>query len=159
MSANTPETNVSIEQVVYIGRRLTSDGRIGHWYRDLVDGELSETARGSYKPYRAGIPVGGIIELRRPSDTPDRLYTSGPHGPRLAGAWEDVDAVTEWRLQDRSDAQVVAVSKRAKKDLDGLPDEFEAAVDTLARHFARLNHSQRAALLPLVQSRILGGAR
>lgn len=159
MSANTRDNDVTIEQVVYIGRRLTSDGRIGHWYQDLVDGKLSETARGSYKPYRAGIPVGGIVELRRPSDALDRLYTSGPHGPRLVGAWENVDAVTEWRLQDRVDAQVVAVSKRAKKDLDGLPDEFEAAVNTLARHFARLNHSQRAALLPLVQSRILGGAR
>lgn len=159
MATKTPDSKVTIETIVYIGRRLTSDGRIGHWYQDLVDGELSETARGSYKPYRAGIPVGGIVEIRRPIDAPDQLYTSGPHGPRLVGAWEDIDAVTEWRLQDRSDAQVVAVSKRAKKELDGLPDEFEAAVDTLARHFARLNHSQRAALLPLVQSRILGGVR
>lgn len=154
MAAKNPDSDVTVEKVVYIGRRLTGDNRIGYWYLPLVDGELTDKAMGSYKPYRAGLPVGGIVEIRRPSDAPDQLYTSGPRGPRLVAAWEDADLVAEWRLQDLADAQVLALSKRAKKDLDGLPDEFEDAITTLAR-----NHSQRAALLPVVQSRILGGAR
>lgn len=159
MAKQTADSDVTIEKVVYIGRRLTADGRIGYWYQSLVDDELSGRTHGAYKPYRAALPVGGIIEIRRPSDAPEQIYTSGPRGPRLVGAWEDTAAIEEWRLQDRAEAQVLALSKRAKKDLDGVPDEFEAAVATLARHFARLNHSQRAALLPLVQSRILGGSR
>ncbi|MFH8253273.1 hypothetical protein ACH3VR_23100 [Microbacterium sp. B2969] len=159
MATETPDNDVTIEKVVYIGRRLTGDNRIAYWYQSLVDDELTEKVIGSYKPYRAGLPVGGIVEIRRPNGAPDRLYTSGPRGPRLVAAWEDASRVAEWRMQDLADAQVVALSKRAKKDLDGLPDEFEDAVNTLARHFARLNHSQRAALLPVVQSRILGGAR
>ena len=159
MSTKIPDSDVTIEKVVYVGRRLTKDQRIAYWYQPLVDGELSEKAIGSYKPYRAGLPVGGIVEIRRPRDAPDRLYTSGALGPRLVGSFDILDLVAEWRLQDLADSHVIALSKRAKKDLDGLPDEFEAAVTTLARHFSRLNHSQRAALLPVVQSRILGGAR
>lgn len=159
MAAKNPDSDVTVEKVVYIGRRLTGDNRIGYWYLPLVDGELTDKATGSYKPYRAGLPVGGIVDISRQSDAPDRLYTSGPREPRLVAAWEDADLVAEWRLQDLADAQVLALSKRAKKDLDGMPDEFEDAINTLARHFARLNHSQRAALLPVVQSRILGGAR
>lgn len=159
MAAKNADSDVTVEKVVYIGRRLTGDNRIGYWYLPLVDGELTDKATGSYKPYRSGLPVGGIVEISRPSDAPDRLYTSGPRGPRLVAAWEDADMVAEWRMQDLADSQVLALSKRAKKDLDGLPDEFKDAVDTLARHFARLNHSQRAALLPLVESQILGRPR
>ena len=159
MAAKNTDSDVTVEKVVYIGRRLTGDNRIGYWYLPLIDGELTDKAAGSYKPYRAGLPVGGIVEIRRPSDAPDQLYTSGPRGPRLVAAWEDADQVAEWRMLDLADSQVLALSKRAKKNLEGLPDEFEDAINTLARHFARLNHSQRAALLPVVQSRILGGAR
>ena len=46
---------------------------------------------------------------------------------------------------------------RVRKGLRDLPDEFDDALRVLTRHFVRLNHSQRAALLPLIQARILGG--
>ena len=42
-----------------------------------------------------------------------------------------------------------------KRDLDGLPDDFESAIDILGKHFSRLNNSQRAALMTLVTARIL----
>ena len=61
MAAKNPDSDVTVEKVVYIGRRLTGDNRIGYWHLPLVDDELTDKATGSYKPYRAGLPVGGIV--------------------------------------------------------------------------------------------------
>ena len=83
---------------------------------------------------------------------------NGPHAPRVIDSWPHSSDIEKWRLDDRADAQAAHTARRAKKELQDIPDTFEQALDTLAAHFARLNTNQRAALLPLVQARILSTA-
>ena len=54
------------EEVVYVGRKAAGNGKLAHWYRTLVDGELSDKEIGSYKPYTAA-PVGAIRVERPPA--------------------------------------------------------------------------------------------
>jgi hypothetical protein len=142
------------EEVVYIGRKPAGNGKLAHWYRTLVDGEISDKEIGSYKPYTAA-PVGAIITIIRPADEPTMLYTSGQYAPRITGAYADTAATDEWRVTDQAEAQRDANERRVKRDLDGLPAEFTAALDTLGAHFSRLNSPQRAALLTLVTAKLL----
>lgn len=148
-------------QLVYIGRRIAANGKLAYWHLPLVDGEIpGADAVGGYKPYVPGASIGAIVEITRPEDAPGEYYAKGPNGPRTVGAWTDnPDKLNEWRMQDRADTQQIAAAARAKKDLAGIPDDFTAALEVIASHFARLSHTQRAALLPVVQSRILGGRR
>ena len=62
------------EEVVYVGRKAAGNGKLAHWYRALVDGELSDKEIGSYKPYTAA-PVGAIVTINRP----------GPIRPKRSG--------------------------------------------------------------------------
>ena len=142
------------EDVVYVGRRQAGNGKLAHWYRTLVDGEISDKELGSYKPYTSA-PVGAIITITRPINEPNSLYTRGLHAPRIAGAYADRAATDEWRVTDQAEAQRDANERRVKRDLDGLPAEFTAALDTLGAHFSRLNSPQRAALLSLVTAKLL----
>jgi hypothetical protein len=142
------------EDVVYVGRRQAGNGKLAHWYRTLVDGEISDKELGSYKPYTSA-PVGAIITITRPIDEPNSLYTRGLHSPRITGAYADRAATDEWRVTDQAEAQRDANERRVKRDLDGLPAEFTAALDTLGAHFSRLNSPQRAALLSLVTAKLL----
>ena len=142
------------EDVVYVGRRQAGNGKLAHWYRTLVDGEISDKELGSYKPYTSA-PVGAIITITRPIDEPNSLYTRELHAPRITGAYADRAATDEWRVTDQAEAQRDANERRVKRDLDGLPAEFTAALDTLGAHFSRLNSPQRAALLSLVTAKLL----
>lgn len=142
------------ENVVYIGRKQSGNGKLAHWYRPLVDGTLADEEVGSYKPY-VSAPIGSVITITRPADDPHSLFISGAHKPQLADAWHNEAEISEWRTRDRAEYQRDANERRVKRDLDGLPDEFEGAIATLAKHFARLNTSQRAALLTLVTARLL----
>lgn len=142
------------EDVVYVGRKSAANGKLAHWYRTLVDGVLTDKELGSYKPYTAA-PVGAIITITRPADEPNSLYTRGQYAPRIAGAYADRAATDEWRVTDQAEAQRDANERRVKRDLDGLPAEFTAALDTLGAHFSRLNSPQRAALLSLVSAKLL----
>jgi len=111
------------EEVVYVGRKAAGNGKLAHWYRALVDGELSDKEIGSYKPYTAA-PVGAIVTINRPADEPTMLYTSGQYAPRITGAYADAAATDEWRVTDQAEAQRDANERRVKRDLDGLPAEF-----------------------------------
>ncbi|MFF8188856.1 hypothetical protein ACF044_16505 [Microbacterium sp. NPDC016588] len=142
------------EEVVYIGRKQAGNGKLAHWYRPLVNGVLEEREIGSYKPYLS-VPVGAIVTITRPADEPESLFVRGAHGPRLTGSWQDTAEISEWRTRDRAEYQRDANERRVKRDLDGLPDDFESAIDILGKHFSRLNNSQRAALMTLVTARIL----
>lgn len=143
-------------RVVYIGRRLLTGQKIAYWYHELDGTDTLGAAKGALQPYQAGLTIGAILEIRHPEDDPTKILIAGPSAPRVVGAWHDPDAVSTWRTQDRADAQIAMNAQRAQKDLQGIPDSFEQALETLGAHFARLNHTQRAALIPLVQSRILG---
>lgn len=143
-------------RVVYIGRRLLAGQKIAYWYHELDDSDTLGAAKGALKPYQAGLSIGAVLQIRQPEDDPTKILIAGPSAPRVVGAWHDPDAVANWRIQDRADAQIAANAHRAQKDLQGIPDSFEEALDTLSTHFAKLNHTQRAALIPLVQARILG---
>ena len=94
---------------------------------------------------------------RRISSTRRARSSSGFAAPAISGAWHDEAAINEWRITDRAEHQRDANEARARKELAGIPDEFSTALDTLAAHFSRLNHSQRAALLSLVQTKLLRG--
>ncbi|KDA04623.1 hypothetical protein DC31_05895 [Microbacterium sp. CH12i] len=118
--------NTTTARVIYIRRRLLAGHKIAYWY-----------------------------QIRHPEDDPTKILIAGPSAPRVVGAWQDSEALTNWRIQDRADAQIAANAQRAQNDLQGIPDSFEEAPETLSAHFSRLNHSQRAALIPLVQARIL----
>ncbi len=151
----TTEQQPSTEQVVYTGRRrIDSTRKLVHWYRPLVDGALDEREFGAPKAY-AGAPIGAIVEITRPADEPNMLYTSGQHEPRLVGAFSDQTLIEQWRVRDRAEAQRDANERRIRRDLDGIPEEFSAALDVLARHFAKLNTPQRAALMSLVTAKLL----
>lgn len=141
------------EQVVYIGRRQANGGKIAHWYLTLVDGHLADTEVGSYKPY-VSAPIGAIITITRPAAEPNSVYTRGTYAPQLTGSWTDEEAINEWRTRDRAEYQLDANERRVKRDLAGLPDEFEQALEVLGKHFSRLNTSQRAALMTLVTARL-----
>lgn len=149
---STPAETTS-EQVVYIGRNQARDGKIAHWYRKIVDGQLTDSEVGSYKPY-VSAPIGAIVTLTQPADEPDSVYTRGAHAPQLTGSWSDEEAINEWRTRDRAEYQRDANERRVKRDLAGLPDEFEQALEVLGKHFSRLNSSQRAALLTVVTARL-----
>ena len=71
------------------------------------------------------------------------------------GAFSDQTLIEQWRVRDRAEAQRDANERRIRRDLDGIPDEFSAALDVLARHFAKLNTPQRAALMNLVTAKLL----
>lgn len=140
------------ERLVYVGRRLSS-GKLAHWYMPLDD---PTRLVGSTKPYGSH-SIGTVVEITRPANEPGKVYVSGDHAPRAVDAWENETEIAEWRVQDRADYQVHTSNARIRKGLRDMPDEFDEALRTLTRHFAKLNHSQRAALLPLVEARILGG--
>ena len=142
------------EEVVYVGRKAASNGKLAHWYRTLDDGELTSKELGSYKPYTSA-PVGAIITITRPAGEPTVLYTGGQYTPRITGRYADTAATDEWRVADQAEAQRDANERRIKRDLDGLPEEFTTALDTVGAHFSRLNAPQRAALLTLVTAKLL----
>lgn len=143
----TTEPQPPTEQVVYIGRRRAdSTGKLAHWYRPLVDGDLQDREFGAPKAY-AGAPIGAVIEVTRPVDEPNMLYTSGQYEPRLVGAFSDQTLIEQWRVRDRAEAQRDANERRIRRDLDGLP--------VLSRHFVKLNTPQRAALMSLVTAKLL----
>lgn len=143
------------ERVVYVGRRQDSSGRIAHWYMPVDE---DRRLAGNSKPY-GSFEIGTVIEITRPADDPGRLYISGEHAPRAVDTWTDESAIAQWRVLDRAEYQVTAQAARIRKGLRDMPDEFDEALRVLTRHFAKLNHTQRAALLPLVEARILGGPR
>ena len=155
MDDSNPAT--STEQLVYIGRARAASGRLAHWYRPIVGNTLDSGRQvGTLKRY-ASSPIGAIVTVHRPAGTPDLIYTAGQYAPAISGAWHDEAAINEWRITDRAEHQRDANEARARKELAGIPDEFSTALDTLAAHFSRLNHSQRAALLSLVQTKLLRG--
>lgn len=149
------ETNPT-ERLIYIGRRATSNGKLAYWYTREEDPRGPAT--GSYKAYGA-FEIGAIVEITRPADAPEQLYVSGQHQPRAVDVWTEESDIADWRLLDRADYQAHQTEARVRKQLKGVPDEFEEAVNVLARHFAKLNTTQRAALLSVVQARILGRLR
>lgn len=155
MDDTNPAT--STEQLVYIGRARAASGKLAHWYRPIV-GNILDSGRqvGTLKRY-ASSPIGAIVTVHRPAGQPDHIYTAGQYAPEISGAWHDEAAINEWRTTDRAEYQRDANESRARKELAGVPDEFITALDTLAAHFSRLNHSQRAALLFLVQTKLLRG--
>lgn len=142
------------ERLVYVGRRTTTAGKIAHWYRPIDGDDRREV--GSLKPY-GSFSIGTVVEITRPADDPTKTYIAGVHRPRAVDTWTDEEEIAQWRVLDRAEYQVNAAAARIRKGLRDMPDEFEEALRVLTRHFAKLNHSQRAALLPLVQARILGG--
>lgn len=142
------------ERVVYVGRRVGSTGKIAHWYMPVSrEGSLY----GSLKRYSEDQGIGAVLEISRPPDQPTSTYVTGEHAPRVVDVWLDEADLAEWRVLDRAEYQQSVAAARVRKGLRDMPDEFEDALRVLTRHFARLNHSQRAALLPLVQARVLGG--
>lgn len=147
------EISSSTERVVYVGRRLAESGKIAYWYQPVTTGDRLV---GSTKPY-ARHEIGAVLEITRPVDGPTQVYIAGEHAPRVVDTWEDQDDIARWRVLDRAEYQTSLTNARIRRGLRDLPDEFDDALRVLTRHFARLNHSQRAALLPLVQARILGG--
>lgn len=151
------DTAPNTEQLVYIGRARAASGKLAHWYRPVAGDALDpERQVGTLKRYALS-PIGAIVTVHRPAGQPERIYTAGQYAPEISGAWHDEAAINEWRTIDRAEYQRDANETRARKQLAGLPDEFSAALDTLATHFSRLNHSQRAALLSLVQAKLLRG--
>ena len=145
-------------RVVYIGRRLLAGHKIAYWYRELgADGSLG-AAKGATEPYQAGLSIGAVLEVQQPASDPMKILVAGPRAPRVVAAWSQPADVERWRLEDRADAQAAAVARRAQTDLRDISDTFEEALDVLSEHFALLTFPQRAALLPLVQARILGSA-
>lgn len=148
---------ISTEQLVYIGRARAASGKLAHWYQPILGDALDPDRQvGTLKRY-ASSPIGAIVTVHRPAGQPELIYTAGQHAPEIAGAWHDEAAINEWRTRDRAEHQRDANEARARKQLTGIPDEFTAALEILATHFSRLNHSQRAALLPLVQTKLLRG--
>lgn len=141
------------ERLVYVGRRAASSGKLAYWYMPLDD---RTRLVGGAKPYGSH-DIGTVIEVTRPVGEPTQVYVSGEHGPRVIEAWQDEADIAEWRVLDRAEYQVHTSAARVRKGLRDMPDEFDEALRVLARHFAKLNRSQRAALLPLVEARILGG--
>lgn len=142
------------ERVVYVGRRVGSAGKLAHWYMPVSrEGSLY----GSLKRYSGDQAIGAVLEISRPADQPTSTYVAGEHAPRVVDVWSDEAEIAEWRVLDRAEYQQSVVVARVRRGLRDVPDEFDDALRVLTRHFAKLNHSQRAALLPLVQARILGG--
>lgn len=150
---------ISASRVVYIGRRLLTGQKIAYWYRELDDGNALGAAKGAFQPYQAGIPIGAILEIRQPGNDPTKILMNGPNAPRVVDSWPHHTDIETWRLDDRADAQAARTAQRAQTALQGIPDTFEQALDTLAAHFARLTATQKAALLPFVQARILSHTR
>lgn len=150
--------STSTSRVVYIGRRLLTGQKIAYWYRELDDPNTLGAARGAFQPYQADLPIGAVLEIRQPAGDDSKILVNGPNAPRVIGSWPRPADIEVWRLEDRADAQIAHTARRAQQDLQDIPDTFEQALNTLAAHFARLTTSQRAAMLPLVQARILSTA-
>lgn len=147
--------SASASRVVYIGRRLLTGQKIAYWYRELDDTNALGAAKGAFQPYQAGLPIGAILEIHQPGDDPTKILIDGPNAPRVIDSWPHLTDIETWRLDDRADAQAAHTAQRAQNALQGIPDTFEQALDTLAAHFARLTTPQKAAMLPFVQARIL----
>ncbi|EYT57208.1 hypothetical protein [Microbacterium sp. UCD-TDU] len=147
--------SISASRVVYIGRRLLTGQKIAYWYRELDANDTLGAAKGAFQPYQAGLPVGAILQIRQPAGDPTKILMNGPNAPRVVGSWPNPTDIEAWRLDDLADAQAARTAQRAQNALQGIPDTFEQALDTLAAHFARLTATQKAALLPLAQARIL----
>lgn len=147
--------SISASRVVYIGRRLLTGQKIAYWYRELDANDTLGAAKGAFQPYQAGLPIGAVLEIRQPTDDPTKILMNGPNAPRVIDSWPHHADIETWRLDDLADAQAAHTAQRAQNTLQGIPDTFEQALDTLAAHFARLTATQKAALLPLVQTRIL----
>lgn len=147
--------SISASRVVYIGRRLLTGQQIAYWYRELDADDALGAAKGAFQPYQAGLPIGAILQIRQPADDTTKILVKGPNAPRVVGSWPHPTDIETWRLDDLADAQAAHTAQHAKNALQDIPDTFEQALDTLAAHFARLTATQKAALLPLVQARIL----
>ena len=148
--------NTVTTRMVYIGRRLVAGQQLTYWHQEIApDGTLG-AAKGSMQPFQARTPVGAVLEVQQPEGEPSKVYYTGLMAPRVVDAWKNAADVESWRARDRADAQAAATARRARAELEGLPDAFEEAVEALRRHFSALPAMQRAALLPLVQARILG---
>lgn len=146
-------TNTS--RAVFIGRRLHIGRRLAWWYRQINDDDTTGPAIGAFQPYQAGLAIGAIISIAHLDDDPTKILIDGPNAPRIIGAWHNPDDIAQWKILDRADAQAAATAARATTELQGLPDAFTDAIDTLRTHLTPLTHTQRAALLPLIQARIL----
>ena len=151
--------SVVTSRMVYIGRRLVAGQQVTYWHQEIgPDGRLG-AAKGALQPFQAGTPVGAVLEVLQPEGDPSKVYSTGLKAPRVVDAWHNQDDVARWRARDRADAQAAATARQARAELDSMPDAFEQAVETLREHFSGLPIMQRAALLPLVQARILGQDR
>ncbi|GAB6855912.1 hypothetical protein [Microbacterium xylanilyticum] len=148
--------NTVTTRMVYIGRRLVAGQQLTYWHQEIsLDGTLG-AAKGAVQPFQAGTPVGAVLEVRQPEGEPSKVYYTGLMAPRVVDAWKDPADVAQWRARDLADAQAAATARRARDELAALPDAFEQALEILREHFSVLPVMQRAALLPLVQARILG---
>lgn len=147
--------SIRASRVVYIGRRLFTGQKIAYWYHELDDTNTLGSAKGIFQPYQAGLPIGAILEIRQPANDPRKILMKGPNAPRLVDSWHNSSDIENWRLDDLADAQVARTAQHAQNALQGIPDTFEQALTTLGAHFARLTTTQKAALLPFVQARIL----
>lgn len=73
--------------------------------------------------------------------------------------WTNADELTRWRLRDQAEYQQLVTAKRLQKDLEGIPDEFDEDLRTIANHMSKLNHSQHAAMTAYITARILGKSK
>jgi len=128
----------------YQGRRLTSDGKLAHYWTDpagerrIFAKDLTASSWNRARP--------GARYLVWANDTQARL--SGDYVPVFQGMVDDPAQITEWDAADRAAAAEARLIKEAKGALGH--DYLAEHLEPLRAQYARSNRDGQAALLGLV---------
>ncbi len=144
--------DVTTSEVVYVGRRILSTGKVGYGYRD-ENGEI-----GYYKASLAtGNQVGQVVTLTRPADRPDSYYSAGKWAPRIVGFIDTIEEadLLRWQVEDRAAYQVKADADAAKRAAERAA-HLDSHIEALIEAARGLTGAQRAAFARHVEDRIRG---
>lgn len=137
-------------KLVYVGRRLSSSGKVVHAYVKFAeDGNYERAERSAMlysKPLNKYLPIGGVIEAThegggswKVGDVLDMLRL--PLGSQT---------VSTWRSKERADIATKAERDAQKRYVEDT-DEVKRAAERLNAEFQRLPWTQKAGFLAWLQ--------
>lgn len=167
MTDQTSSTDYVPIQMVYLGQRLSRDGkRLQAWMRvDLLPTphpsipQLAEQALYWRKPLVTWASPGAVVNFKALVREPEGLSITTPkkgeNTPYFSHSWPHKEDVQRWTIADRVTSDILVSQGKAKKTaLSALP---EAALEPYRKAYSRANAQGKRIILAWVIEQITGG--